>query len=77
VTWHDILKQPAEWYRSAEARAIADHVLQFQTESGGWPKNADMTQPPSAEFLASTAADHARPPSTTEPPTRSCISWRT
>ena len=61
VPWHDILRQPADWYGTAEARAVADCVLQFQTGSGGWPKNVDMTRPPTAEFLASIAADHRAP----------------
>ena len=52
VRWNDVLKQPAEWYASAGARAIAAHILQYQDPSGGWPKNTDMTAPPSAEFLA-------------------------
>lgn len=52
VRWNDILKQPAEWYASAEARAIAGTILHYQDPSGGWPKNTDMTVPPSAEFLA-------------------------
>jgi PelA/Pel-15E family pectate lyase len=61
VRWNDVLKQPAAWYASTEARAVADCILQFQTESGGWPKNVDMTRPPAEEFLASTAADHRAP----------------
>ena len=61
IRWNDVLKQSADWYAGAEAGTIADHVLLFQTESGGWPKNVDMTQPPSAEFLASTAHDHRAP----------------
>jgi len=61
VNWRDVFKQPAGWYASAEARAVADAVLLYQTDSGGWPKNTDMSQPPSAEFLASTAADHRAP----------------
>jgi PelA/Pel-15E family pectate lyase len=52
VRWNDVLKQPAEWYASAEARAIAASILQYQDPSGGWTKNTDMTAPPSAEFLA-------------------------
>ena len=59
--WKQILKQPPGWYGGAEARAVADNVLLYQTASGGWPKNVDMTLPPSAEFLASTAADHRAP----------------
>ena len=61
VPWKSVLKQPAAWYAGTEARAVADNVLLFQTPSGGWPKNVDMTHPPSAEFLASTAADHRAP----------------
>jgi len=59
--WNEILRQPADWYGTAEAQAVAENVLLFQTESGGWPKNVDMTSPPSAEFLASTEMDHRHP----------------
>lgn len=43
VRWNDVLKQPVEWYASAEARTVADTVLLYQDTSGGWPKNRDMT----------------------------------
>lgn len=52
VSWREALRQPDDWYATDEASAIADCVLQFQTDSGGWPKNVDMSHPPSAEFLA-------------------------
>jgi PelA/Pel-15E family pectate lyase len=61
VRWNDINRQPAAWYATAEARTIADSILQYQTEAGGWPKNTDMLQPPSAEFLASDKFDHRAP----------------
>ncbi len=61
VRWNDILKQPADWYAGAEARALAASIIQYQTPEGGWPKNTDMTQPPSAEFLAETKFDHRAP----------------
>ena len=61
VRWADVQKQPADWYASTEARAVADSVLQYQTESGGWPKNRDMTVPPDAAFLAETKFDHRAP----------------
>ncbi len=61
VRWNDILKQPPEWYASAEARAVATSLLQYQTREGGWPKNTDMTAPPSAEFLAGDKFDHRAP----------------
>lgn len=38
-------REPA-WYASAEARAIADTIVSFQTPSGGWSKNQDRRQPP-------------------------------
>jgi PelA/Pel-15E family pectate lyase len=48
VRWGaDVLRQEPAWYASAEARAIADAVLLHQRASGGWPKNSDMTVPPS------------------------------
>ena len=46
VRWSDVLAQPDGWYRSAEARAVADSVLLYQRDTGGWPKNIDMTVPP-------------------------------
>lgn len=48
VTWRDILRQPDAWYASAAARAVADSVMLYQQADGGWAKNRDMTQPPTA-----------------------------
>ena len=45
IAWNDAQKKPDEWYASAEALRIADIVLLFQRESGGWPKNIDMGKP--------------------------------
>jgi len=50
VRWNEALKQPAEWYASAEARAIAAHMLQYQSPEGGWPTDTDTTLPRPAEF---------------------------
>ncbi len=38
-------RDPA-WYRTAEARRIADTVVSFQTPAGGWSKNQDRGGPP-------------------------------
>jgi len=38
------LHQTASWYSQPEALRIADIVLSFQTPSGGWSKNLDMSQ---------------------------------
>ncbi len=36
------LGQPEEWYGSEEALRIAENVLLYQKNSGGWPKNEEM-----------------------------------
>jgi PelA/Pel-15E family pectate lyase len=61
VPWKEINRQPVAWYATAEARALAASIVQYQTPEGGWPKNTDMTLPPSAEFLAETKFDHRAP----------------
>ncbi len=58
VGWADVNRQPAAWYAMPEAQVIADSIVQYQTPSGGWPKNRDMTQPPDAAFLADPEVDH-------------------
>ena len=49
VRWAEILRQPDTWYAGQDARAIADNVLRYQRESGGWPKDIDMATVPAAK----------------------------
>ena len=42
VAWNDVLRQPKEWYAVDEATRIANQVIFFQHENGGWSKNVDM-----------------------------------
>ena len=42
VTWRDAQKQPGDWYGTAEAIRIADNLLLYQHDIGGWDKNIDM-----------------------------------
>jgi PelA/Pel-15E family pectate lyase len=42
----ELLQKLAQWYGSAEARAIADSVIRYQSPQGGWPKNTDLATPP-------------------------------
>jgi PelA/Pel-15E family pectate lyase len=42
IKWSDCLSQKPEWYASDEAARIADNVLLYQRDTGGWPKNIDM-----------------------------------
>ena len=55
VSWKDVLKQPKDWYQTDEAARIADQVVLFQKENGGWEKNIDMaamlTEPEKAALV--------------------------
>ena len=42
VKWPDVLKRDAAWYASDDARRIAENLLLYQRDTGGWPKNIDM-----------------------------------
>ena len=42
VAWRNALRQPAAWYSGIEATRIADNLLLYQHEIGGWDKNIDM-----------------------------------
>jgi PelA/Pel-15E family pectate lyase len=44
VTWKSILSLRPDWYGSDEAIRIADNILSYQYETGGWYKNIDMTE---------------------------------
>lgn len=47
VVWNaEILKRDPAWFASAEARAVADNVLKYQSAEGGWPKNMSLAVPP-------------------------------
>jgi pectinesterase len=38
-------KMPDEWYGSEESKAIAENVLLYQRDLGGWPKNIAVHKP--------------------------------
>lgn len=46
------LDRPAAWYGTAEARALADRIVSYQTPAGGWSKSLDYRQPrpPGGDF---------------------------
>jgi PelA/Pel-15E family pectate lyase len=37
--------KPEAWYTSAEALRVADNMILYQRDSGGWPKNIDLAKP--------------------------------
>ncbi len=59
--WKDCLEQKPQWYAGADAVRIADNVLLYQRESGGWPKNIDMavvlSEQGKAEVVKQKSAD--------------------
>lgn len=42
VKWRDCLRQKPDWYGSVEAIRVAENLILFQRETGGWPKNTEM-----------------------------------
>lgn len=45
IAWVDAVKKAGDWFPSVEALRIADNLLLYQRNSGGWPKNLDMGKP--------------------------------
>lgn len=45
VTWKEAMRQKPDWYFSQEAIRIANNILDYQHENGGWEKNIDMALP--------------------------------
>ena len=42
LSWKQCLNQSSDFYATDEAVRIADNLLLYQREVGGWPKNTDM-----------------------------------
>lgn len=42
VSWNQVLNQAALWYAVDEATRIANQVVLYQRENGGWEKNVEM-----------------------------------
>jgi PelA/Pel-15E family pectate lyase len=40
------IEKPDDWYRSDEARQIADNILSWQSPQGSWPKNVNTRRNP-------------------------------
>ena len=43
----DVLDYGKAWYSSANAKSLADSVIQYQSPEGGWPKSTNLAEPPS------------------------------
>ncbi len=44
--WGDHARKPDAWFRSDEARQVAENVLSHQAALGDWPKNFDTSRAP-------------------------------
>ena len=55
IKWQNALRQKPEWYAGAEAARVADNLLLYQRDVGGWPKNIDMAAPLSEKDRAELA----------------------
>ena len=46
LKWKELVsKQPTDWYGTDEAKNVADNILLYQRDVGGWPKNIQMHLP--------------------------------
>jgi PelA/Pel-15E family pectate lyase len=57
VTWSQCLNQPPAWYATPEAVRIAEIMLLYQRNTGGWPKNIDMSVPLKPDGRARVASE--------------------
>lgn len=64
IAWKQCLGRPEKWYESEQACQIADNVLLYQRNDGGWHKNTDMAKPLSVEERARIIKDKSRDDST-------------
>ncbi len=49
--WAFFMDHDTEWFRSNDAKQIAERVLVYQRDSGGWPKNVDYSVELSSEVM--------------------------
>jgi PelA/Pel-15E family pectate lyase len=62
ITWNKAQNQKPAWYATPEAIRIADNLLLYQHDNGGWDKNTDMAillTPEQKKDLASPAQKKA------------------
>ncbi|MBN2000473.1 pectate lyase [candidate division KSB1 bacterium] len=43
--WQMLMNHEDDWYRTKSAVLIAENIVAYQRESGGWPKNIDFSKP--------------------------------
>ena len=43
--WNDLMDHEDHWFAGQKGQMVAENILAYQRESGGWPKNIDFTKP--------------------------------
>jgi len=57
TNWSKVLANEPGWFSSEEAQQIADNVLLYQRDTGGWPKNLNMTRELSKKEIKTIRAE--------------------
>lgn len=50
MPWKEALRQKAPFFKTPAAVVVADYLLPYQLDCGGWPKNTDFSKPPKANY---------------------------
>src|SRR3990172_3551165 len=58
--WRNILDNPDDFYGSPESIRVAENVLLYQNDNGGWPKNIEMARQLSDSQQAQLRKSHNR-----------------
>lgn len=58
--WRNILDNPSSFYNSPESIRVAENVLLYQNDNGGWPKNIEMARKLSDSQKAQLRKSHNR-----------------
>lgn len=65
LSWREVQHRSSAWYASKEAREIADNVLLYQHDNGGWLKNINMARKLSEEEIKELEKEKSREIGTT------------
>lgn len=65
LNWEEVQHRSKEWYANEEARKIADNILLYQHDNGGWLKNINMARHLSEREMAQLEKDKAQEIGTT------------
>lgn len=61
-SWSSVATEmPEEWYGSEESKTVAENVLLYQRDIGGWPKNTPIQKPLSDGEKAKVLEDKDKP----------------